>query len=275
MERVHCQSTYTDPLPTHVLADLKISPAASLLCTLLAGIETSPTNLPITKLIATKKADAIAMHERLIEKSSASIYYSDGSFKRGWAWGAAVEWVREPGQPGHVGKKLREELGMCDPTDAELGGMRKALESFASAGKLKQDELLIFTDSQAAITMVDSGIRYQSQLFISTLERTLTLHPNVKVSIVWIPGHVGIAGNEFADRTAVAGSTTTLLARRKGKLPGATADTVDEAGPSDMPIVLSRTTFKTEANEVGEMVEVETPKDDSLTFGDGSLFVSG
>lgn len=247
----------------------------SLVCP--AVIETSETTLPITKLIATKKADAIAMHDRLLDQSGSAIYYSDGSFKKGWAWGAAVEWVRERGQPGHVGRKLREELGMCDPTDAELGGMRKALECFASAGKLQQEELLIFSDSQAAITMVDSGIRYQSQLFISTLERTLTLHPNVKVSIVWIPGHVGIAGNEFADRTAVAGSTTTVLARTKRKLAGAASDAPDQQGPSDMPIVLGRTTFRTEVGPDGENVEVEveTPKDDSLTFGEGSLFVSG
>lgn len=119
-------------------------------------IETSPTKLPITKLIATKKSDAISMHKRILEKSTAAIYYSDGSFKNGWAWGAAVEWVRTPGSPqeGTVGRKLREELGMCDPTDAEMGGMRKALEAFASAGKLKEQELLIFSDSQAAITLL-------------------------------------------------------------------------------------------------------------------------
>ena len=217
------------------------------------------------------------MHDRLLQKSSAAIYYSDGSFKKGWAWGAAVEWVREPGQEGRVGRKLREELGMCDPTDAELGGMRKALECYASAGKLVQDELLIFCDSQAAITMLDSGIRYQSQLFISTLERTLTLYPNVKVSVVWVPGHVGIPGNEFADRTAVAGSVTTVLARRAGQLPGAATDAAEEAGPTDMPIVLSRNTFRSEIGPDGQPtdVETETPKDDTLTFGEGSLFVSG
>jgi len=43
---------------------------------------------------------------------------------------------------------------MCDPTDAEMGGMRKALEAFASVGKLKEEELLIFSDSQAAITLL-------------------------------------------------------------------------------------------------------------------------
>lgn len=119
-------------------------------------IETSPTELPITKFIATKKNDAVAMHKRLLEKPGAAIYYSDGSFKSGWAWAAAVEWIRaRPGEgEDRVGKRLREELGMCDPTDAEMGGMRKALEAFASVGKLKEQELIIFSDSQAAITLM-------------------------------------------------------------------------------------------------------------------------
>jgi hypothetical protein len=109
-------------------------------------------NLPLTKIIAAKKADAIAIHDRLLKTWRGEIYYSDGSFKEGWAWGAAVEWVRD-GSP-REGKRLREELGQCDPTDAECSGMRKALEAFASVGKPQTEDLLIFADSQAAITLV-------------------------------------------------------------------------------------------------------------------------
>ncbi|CED83597.1 Zn(2)-C6 fungal-type DNA-binding domain [Phaffia rhodozyma] len=258
-------------------------------------VETSPSNLPITKYIATSKKDAVAIHQRILERSNAATYYSDGSFKHGWAWGAAVEWVKDTSaasEGGKVGKILREELGMCDPTDAEMGGMRKALEAFSSVGKLKEDELIIFSDSQAAITLIDSGIRYQSQLFTSTLERTLTLHPTVKVTLVWVPGHVGIVGNELADRTAVSGSTTTFLARRAGRLPGVP----DEQG--DMPVILARRMPKGEGvqdgiDEEGEekaedgngvdvgdvddgkkQLEHEQPTDDSLIAGIGSLFVA-
>lgn len=113
-------------------------------------------DLPIEKIIATKKTDAIALHRKLLVKSpNAAIYYSDGSFKNGWAWGAAVEWDKTANAgEGGVGKKLREELGQCDPTDAEMGGMRKALEAFASTGVLKETELYVFCDSQAAITLM-------------------------------------------------------------------------------------------------------------------------
>lgn len=117
-------------------------------------VETSPSNLPITKVIATSKLDAISIHARLLEKSQAAIFYSDGSMKNGWAWGAAVEWIRDGTARGKIGGKLREELGMCDPTDAEMGALRKALEAFSMVGKLERDELIIFTDSQAAITLV-------------------------------------------------------------------------------------------------------------------------
>lgn len=124
----------------------------------------------------------------------------------------------------------------------------------------------------------DSGIRYQSQLFISTLERTLTLYPNVKVTIIWIPGHVGIVGNELADRTAVAGSTTTFLARQAGRLPSVP----NQEG--DMPVVLARKKPEEGAQRgdlltrgveaVGAEPQLAPPTDDVLVAPAGSLLVA-
>lgn len=105
---------------------------------------------------------------------------------------------------------------------------------------------------------------------MSTLERTLTLHPTVKVTLVWVPGHVGIAGNELADRTAVSGSTTSFLARRAGRLPGVP----DQGG--DVPVLLSRKVGSADDGaEDGEVGEEKTmPLDDSLTAREGSLFIA-
>lgn len=60
-------------------------------------------------------------------------------------------------------------------------------------------------------------------------------------------------------------------------LPGGAS--AAEEGPKDMPIILSRTVPKKEGGgeggEVGEEGKVDdAPKDDSLTFGVGSLFVA-
>jgi len=56
---------------------------------------------------------------------------------------------------------------------------------------------------------------------------------------------------------------------------GAAAATVVDEGPKDMPIILSRTVVVGEGEGEGEgKTVVDGPKDDSLTFGVGSLFVA-
>jgi hypothetical protein len=108
----------------------------------------------------------------------------------------------------------------------------------------------------------DSGVRYQSQLFVSTFEKILTLRPDVKITIVWVPSHNGILGNELADRTAVSGTVTTVLARRAGKLPSP-----GDANESALPVVLSR-------RLVADEDSVELPTDDTLVFSEGSICVA-
>jgi ribonuclease HI len=72
-------------------------------------------------------------------------------------------------------------------------------------GQARFDETVVFTDSQASIKALRCGDRRVSGQEI--LARILhTLHDlnsaNCPISIRWIPAHVGVAGNEAADKAA-------------------------------------------------------------------------
>jgi hypothetical protein len=68
------------------------------------------------------------------------------------------------------------------------------------------DKVYIFSDSQAAIQKVESGhsyYAYQARHLISKVAKRSLVY------IHWVPSHVGVFGNEMADRLAKRGLTET------------------------------------------------------------------
>jgi ribonuclease HI len=85
---------------------------------------------------------------------------------------------------------------------AELEAIRKAFElsrDYCNAGESRR--FVIFSDSLSAIQSLDS-IRPLSRPDIVEEIFELKHQINSAVTIAWIPAHVGIAGNELADRLA-------------------------------------------------------------------------
>ncbi|OQE11192.1 hypothetical protein PENFLA_c078G09742 [Penicillium flavigenum] len=110
----------------------------------------------------------------------------------------------------------------------ELSGIEIALAKIGTENKGHQQarEVIIFSDSQAAIQAVQNPQRpsgqyvlrliYKHVRAIRSYNETQPRHPT-NITIRWIPTHVGVDGNKFADKEAKG---TTLLSAGIGVATG-------------------------------------------------------
>jgi ribonuclease HI len=83
-----------------------------------------------------------------------------------------------------------------------------ACENIRRASKHKR--ILIFSDSQAPLKALSSP-KVTSRLVVECLNALSELAHQNEVTLVWVPGHCGIFGNEEADKLARQASTMLLL----------------------------------------------------------------
>ena len=156
--------------------------------------------LPFTK-IANDERSALVDHKRLLVESPVLTFYTDGSGIGGHVGAAAVN--------TDAGAARHQYLGTAPNNtvySAELMGIILALEMARDLQEKSPDApVRIFTDSQSAIqsaggTRPPAGpcgsLLSKISELIRQLDRPLSIH--------WIPAHVGVPGNEAADREAKA-----------------------------------------------------------------------
>ena len=78
-------------------------------------------------------------------------------------------------------------------------------------------------DSQAAIKAVANPWRQSVQAIIqeilNNIDNIMTKRPHLRITIIWIPGYIGIKGNEWADVEAKRVATQSALSNPFNQKP--------------------------------------------------------
>ncbi|KAJ6020305.1 hypothetical protein N7499_003588 [Penicillium canescens] len=147
------------------------------------------------------------IQQKRTQEDTASLIYTDGSGFEGHIGAAAVN-IHD----GDTVISDRRHLGTESQSTvyaAELSGIEMALDRAIRDNKettTKAREVILFSDSQAAIQAVQNPQRPSGQYVLKLLYshvRTLRSLPRpISITLRWIPAHVGVPGNEAADGNA-------------------------------------------------------------------------
>jgi ribonuclease HI len=91
---------------------------------------------------------------------------------------------------------------------AEIYAIRACIMENIEKG-YKGRNIYILTDSQAAIKTLNN-LQINSKLVWDCHQSPMRLAEHNRVQLIWVPGHMGIDGNEMADQLARQGSSRPL-----------------------------------------------------------------
>ena len=193
----------------------------------MAPWDEAPSSVEIR--VALSKGEATVAHTRLLESLGEDdvVAYSDGSLMDDTAGSGVAVRVEREGEVLWASRSrgLGQHIGIYD---AELEGLRIAL---ACAPQLLPTDvpatLHALADNLAAVSdpldprpSPGQSLRLANRSLLDDLAKT---HPEARVVIHWVPGHVGVEGNEQADDLAKeavqkVGARLAALADRRRRL---------------------------------------------------------
>jgi len=149
-------------------------------------------------------AEAKKLHANLCKKSATEEIYTDGSDIKNKVGAAAF-------RPG-INEAIRQHLESradYNVFTAELAAM--CLSATIVQENKDSQTWNIYTDRQAAIQAVNRPFRQSDQSvikeFIDTIDTVTTEKSELQITLVWVPGHSEIEGNEIADAEAKKAAT--------------------------------------------------------------------
>lgn len=92
----------------------------------------------------------------------------------------------------------------------EINGILECCREILNHHSQNSPPITICTDSQSAIKSIN-GFKFSSSLVLECRDTLQDLSRNNQVTLVWVPGHENIAGNEKADELARLASDSKLL----------------------------------------------------------------
>ncbi|GAA6019785.1 hypothetical protein JCM10207_003693, partial [Rhodosporidiobolus poonsookiae] len=173
----------------------------------------------VSVVVAPSKEEAVEAHDRLVAALPADrvLAYTDGSLLEGSAGAGTLVLVRVAGVEGEAerGRGLGEQQSVYV---AELEGARLALAAAApvlSSTSVRSLTLCLDNQSVAAAPFSPAptpGQFLRLALRARALELTTAYH-NLQLTVVRVPGHVGVEGNERVDSLAKSAALRTEPAR--------------------------------------------------------------
>jgi len=157
--------------------------------------------------IAADKEAAKNLHDHTINSvpNSTMIIYTDGSGIKELIGGAAYNKTLNGTTHQHLGGSKQYNVYSAELTAIELGieMWQNHTDNFP--------QCQIFTDSQTATSSIQKPQRQSGQSIIASIldriDQIIEHHPQRKLKITWIPGHMDIEGNEKADEEAKHAAT--------------------------------------------------------------------
>jgi ribonuclease HI len=173
-------------------------------------ISTNPAHRGITK------GEAADEHRTRITQISQEneyiIVYTDGSMKEreqeNWTGaGWVVYWKGEERRRGNEGMGRSAEV-----YDAEILALLRGLEAAIAFQQntpetsRRQPTIILFADNTSAVEAITKGkpgpSQELSQKFVEMATTFLDENRGARIEITWVPGHMGIEGNDRADELA-------------------------------------------------------------------------
>ena len=163
------------------------------------------------------KDNASTLHNKSQECATTTMMiYTDGSGINNNIGAAAYNATTNTTTHQYLGSETQHNVYAAELKAMHLGV--KMLEN--------NDEYLrchLYTDSQAAIKAVANPRRQSGQAIIQeildSIDNIVIQHPHLRITIIWIPGHSGIEGNERADAEAKRAATEPTLSHPFNQKP--------------------------------------------------------
>ena len=154
--------------------------------------------------MVTEEKEARRKHHRLLSAlSQHQLFYTDASVRNGRAGISVVRCHRSPHKPAYdvVHQEVIGREKTCTAVTAEICAIKAALEYI----RRNKTPVWIVSDSQEALQRLNGHGRSKKsrEMVTATLqELQLVQEKGIQVKLLWIPGHQGIVGNEWAHRAA-------------------------------------------------------------------------